>query len=169
MLEPREKVIEDFGLYFEQYGLPRILGRIYGLLMITDEHALGLDDMAEQLGISKASASTTARQLQAFTLIEKVSLPGDRRDYYRVALDEYAKYLRTSLEKSLGFAKLIERAARLEDLTPETHDKLERIAHVYEALIEMIGAFFDTYQFEAASRKTAAKLTSKPSRKKVKR
>ena len=87
MLEPREHVIEDFGLYFEQYGLQRILGRIYGLLLITDVPVLGLDDMAQQLGISKASASTSTRQLQAFTLIEKVGLPGDRRDYYRVSSD----------------------------------------------------------------------------------
>lgn len=166
MLNPRDKVIEEFGLYFEQYGLPRTLGRIYGLLMITDEPVLGLDDMAEQLNISKASASTTARQLQAFTLIEKVSLPGDRRDYYRVALDEYAKYLRTTLEKSLGFARLIERAAQLPDLTPETHDKLERIAHVYEALIETIGTFFDNYQFEDPNTPPASR-TARP--RKVKR
>ncbi len=151
MLEPREKVIEDFGLYFEQYGLPRILGRIYGLLLITDQPALGLDDMAEQLNISKASASTTARQLQAFTLIEKVSLPGDRRDYYRAygdAPDAHVNYLRSSISKSLEFSNLIERAAQLEDLTPESHNKLEQIAHLYEAFNAAIEAFFDQYQFE---------------------
>jgi DNA-binding transcriptional regulator GbsR (MarR family) len=151
VLPPREKVIEDFGLYFEQYGLPRILGRIYGLLLITDRPALGLDEMAEQLNISKASASTTARQLQIFTLIEKVSLPGDRRDYYRVygdSPDAHVNYLRNSLSKSLEFSGLIERAAQLEDLTRESHDKLEQIAHLYEAFNAAINAFFDQYQFE---------------------
>jgi DNA-binding transcriptional regulator GbsR (MarR family) len=168
VLEPREKVIEDFGLYFEQYGLQRILGRIYGLLLITDEPVLGLDAMAEQLGISKASASTTARQLQAFTLIEKVSLPGDRRDYYRVygnSPDAHVKYLRTSIEKSLEFSSLIERAAQLEDLTPESHNKLEQIAHLYEAFNATIAAFFDNYQFEPQD----AAPQQKPSLKRVKR
>ena len=167
MLEPREKVIEDFGLYFEQYGLPRILGRIYGLLMITDEAALGLDAMAEQLSISKASASTSARQLQAFTLIEKVSLPGDRRDYYRVAPDAHAKYLRTTLEKSLQFSSLIESAARIENLSPASHAKLEQIAHLYAALTETIRTFFENYQFEdpanaTAPQKPASQRTVKP-------
>jgi DNA-binding transcriptional regulator GbsR (MarR family) len=168
VLEPREKVIEDFGLYFEQYGLPRILGRIYGLLLITDEPVLGLDDMAEQLGISKASASTTARQLQAFTLIEKVSLPGDRRDYYRVygsSPDAHVNYLRNSIAKSLEFSSLIERAAQLEDLTPESHDKLEQIAHLYEAFNANISTFFESYQFEPED----AAPRQKPSSKKVKR
>jgi DNA-binding transcriptional regulator GbsR (MarR family) len=167
VLSPRDKLIEDFGLYFEQYGLPRILGRIYGLLMITDEAVLGLDAMAEQLNISKASASTTARQLQAFTLIEKVSLPGDRRDYYRVAPDAHAKYLRTTLEKSLQFSSLIESAARIENLSSESHAKLEQIKHLYEALTETIRTFFEHYQFEnpddpTASQKPAAQRTVKP-------
>jgi DNA-binding transcriptional regulator GbsR (MarR family) len=167
VLEPRDKVIEDFGLYFEQYGLPRILGRIYGLLLITDEPVLGLDDMAEQLGISKASASTTARQLQAFTLIEKVSLPGDRRDYYRVygnSPDAHVNYLRNSISKSLEFSRLVERAAQLEDLTPESHQKLEQITHLYEAFNATVNAFFDNYQFEPRDA-----TPQKPSLKKVKR
>jgi DNA-binding transcriptional regulator GbsR (MarR family) len=168
VLEPREKVIEDFGLYFEQYGLPRILGRIYGLLLITDEPALGLDEMAEQLNISKASASTTARQLQAFTLIEKVSLPGDRRDYYRVygdSPDAHVNYLRNSISKSLEFSSLIERAAQLEDLTLESHMKLEQIAHLYEAFNAAITAFFEGYQFEPQN----AVAQQKPAQRKVKR
>jgi DNA-binding transcriptional regulator GbsR (MarR family) len=149
VLEPREKVIEDFGLYFEQYGLPRILGRIYGLLLIAPEPVLGLDDMAAQLGISKASASTTARQLQMWKLIEKVSLPGDRRDYYRISPDAQIQYLRLSLESTLGFTRLIENAAQLEDLTPESRQKLERIEHIYEALAEIINDFFLSYRPEA--------------------
>lgn len=160
MLRPREQVIEDFGLYFEQYGLPRILGRIYGLLMITNDPVLGLDQMAEQLGISKASASTCARQLQTFTLIEKVSLPGNRRDYYRVSPDAHAKYLRTSLHKSLQFANLIQKAAQLRDLTPQARAKLERIEHLYEALTEIIEDFFSSYQpVQLAAH--AAKATTK--------
>ena len=145
MLEPREHVIEDFGLYFEQYGLQRILGRIYGLLLITDVPVLGLDDMAQQLSISKASASTSARQLQAFTLIEKVGLPGDRRDYYRVSSDAQIQYLRTSLEKSLRFSTLLHRASQLENLTPAAHDKLTQIEHLYESLNATISDFFDSY------------------------
>jgi DNA-binding transcriptional regulator GbsR (MarR family) len=148
VLSPREQVIEDFGLYFERYALPRIVGRIYGALMIADSPAVGLDQLVADLNISKASASTAVRQLHSFLLIEKVSLPGDRRDYYRVAPDAHVKYVQRTMTESLRFAQLIERATQLEDLTPAARLKLERLEHLYEALSANIQSFFETYDFD---------------------
>jgi DNA-binding transcriptional regulator GbsR (MarR family) len=152
MLSPREKVIEDFGLYLESYGLPRIVGRVYGALLITDELALGLDSLTEELGISKASASTAARQLHGFHLIEKVSLPGDRRDYYCVSPDAHVQYLQMSMDSTLRFVKLLQAAAHIGDLSPPARAKLERIEHLYEALAEEIEKFFKTYRFDPPTR-----------------
>jgi DNA-binding transcriptional regulator GbsR (MarR family) len=146
MLEPRDQSIKDFGMYFEQYGMPRILGRIYGLLMISDEPMLGLDQMAAQLSISKASVSTTVRQLQAFTLIEKVTIPGDRKDYYR-AVSNALEYLKTSMSGSIRLGKLIERAVQLEDMSGVTRQKLERLEHLFAAMVGAMQDFFDNYTF----------------------
>jgi hypothetical protein len=149
VVSPRAQVIENFGLYFESYGLARIVGRVYGALMIADEPVLGLDALTEQLGISKASASTAARQLHGFKLVEKVSLPGDRRDYYRVSPDAHISYMKLSIGSTLGFAKLIEAAAHIGDLSPPAKEKLERIEHLYEGFAAHIEAFFAGYTFEA--------------------
>lgn len=154
-------MIENFGLYLEQYGLPRILGRIYGLLMITDEPRLGLDQMAEQLSISKASASTSARQLQSFRMIEKVSIPGDRRDYYCVALDSHIKYLKLSLESALGMSKLCQEALKLEELSKDSRLKLERIEHLYDSIIKVIGEFWVNYEFKDSLLPKASKRKAK--------
>ncbi len=134
-------------MYFEQYGMSRILGRVYGLLMIADEAMLGLNQMAEQLGISKASVSTTVRQLQAFTLVEKVTVPGDRKDYYR-AVSNALEYLKTSMSSSIRLGKLIRRAAQLEDLSGVRQEKLERLEHLFSAMVAAMQDFFDNYTFE---------------------
>jgi DNA-binding transcriptional regulator GbsR (MarR family) len=147
MLKPRDQLIEDFGMYFEQYGMSRILGRVYGLLMIADEPMLGLDQMAEQLGISKASVSTTVRQLQAFNLVEKVTVPGDRKDYYRI-VSNALEYLKTSMSGSIRLGKLIQRAAQLEDLSGVKQQKLERLEHLFSAMVDAMQDFFDNYTFE---------------------
>jgi DNA-binding transcriptional regulator GbsR (MarR family) len=147
MLKPREQLIEDFGMYFEQYGMSRILGRIYGLLMIADEPMLGLDQMSQQLSISKASVSTTVRQLQAFTLVEKVTVPGDRKDYYRV-VSNALEYLKTSMSGSIRLGKLIQRASQLEDLSGVKQQNLERLEHLYAAMVAAMQDFFDNYTFE---------------------
>ena len=46
------------------------------------ERPLTLDEMAAMLLVSRASISTNARMSVAVGMVEHVSLPGDRRDYY---------------------------------------------------------------------------------------
>ncbi len=75
------RFIERLGLYFEEFGLPRIAGRLFGLLLVADT-PLSLDQVATMLHVSRASVSTNARLVVATGLVERVSLPGDRRDYY---------------------------------------------------------------------------------------
>src|SRR5512135_2888140 len=67
-------------------GFPRIAGRIFALLLVSEE-AVSLEEMAARLGASKASVSSDARALEQRGLAERVGRPGDRRDYYRVADD----------------------------------------------------------------------------------
>lgn len=78
------RFIEAMGLYFEDAGVPRIGGRLLGLLTLTDG-PLSLDQIAERLRVSRASVSTNARLLLSIGLAERASLPGDRRDYYTFA------------------------------------------------------------------------------------
>lgn len=78
------KFIERFGLLFEEDGLPRIAGRIFGLLLLS-QSPLAMDELAEQLQVSKASISTNARMLDRMGIAERTSKPGDRRTYYELS------------------------------------------------------------------------------------
>ena len=101
----RVEFVEVVGRLCQQLGLPRSIGQIYGLLYLSPE-ALSLDDIAAQLSISKASASTGTRQLAAWQAIRQVWVPGDRRDHFEAAgdlrelLDSiYRNYFKPKLEK----------------------------------------------------------------------
>ena len=75
------RFIESMGMYFESSGIPRIGGRILGLLMIA--HApLTADDIARILKISLASVSTNMRALTASGMIEKTSVLHHRTTYF---------------------------------------------------------------------------------------
>ncbi|HEU0054002.1 MAG TPA: MarR family transcriptional regulator [Longimicrobium sp.] len=89
--------IEHFARLLEQEGGPRIAGRMAALLLLTPG-ALPLDEIAERLRASKASASTNARLLEQWGLLERVSHPGDRRDYYRARADGVAHLMERRLE-----------------------------------------------------------------------
>jgi DNA-binding transcriptional regulator GbsR (MarR family) len=100
--------VESIGGYFAQYGLSAIAGRLMGLAMVTDR-PLSLDDMAGALGVSRASVSTNIRMIKAVAFVEQVSLPNDRRDYYRCSRDPWGASLRTNIVAADALADIAQR------------------------------------------------------------
>ncbi|EAU41382.1 hypothetical protein FP2506_01405 [Fulvimarina pelagi HTCC2506] len=82
--EARERFIERMGEHMEMEGLPRIAGRLFGLLLV-DPGTVSFSDLAERLGVSRGSISTNARLLEGKGLIERVAVDGERQDYFRLA------------------------------------------------------------------------------------
>src|SRR5688572_23164357 len=81
--------IDRMGLALESDGLPRIAGRIFGLLLLSED-CRSLDDLAGELRVSKGSVSTNARLLEQHGVLERNSRPSDRRDYYRIPPDLFS-------------------------------------------------------------------------------
>jgi DNA-binding MarR family transcriptional regulator len=131
--------VERIGLDWESEGLPRIAGRILGLLLVTPG-ACSLDDLADSLGVSKASVSTDARRLEQLGFLERASFAGDRRDYYRVAPDLGVRTLEIRLARLRQVRRLLSEAPRAAT-TPEVVarlDAFERL-HLYaEQAVEQV-------------------------------
>jgi DNA-binding MarR family transcriptional regulator len=92
-MSKEEWFIERVGVAAEADGLSRIAGRLFGALMLSEEPR-SLDELAEALQVSKASVSVEARRLLERGVFERVSRPGDRRDYYELAPDFFARLIR---------------------------------------------------------------------------
>ena len=90
--------IERMGLAAENDGLSRIAGRLFGALTLHNEPC-SLDDLAEELGVSKASISTEARRLVDRGVAERIGKPGDRRDYYSLTSHFFAQIIRFRLSR----------------------------------------------------------------------
>lgn len=103
-----QEFIESMGVWFEKYSLPRIGGRLLGLLIVTEQE-LSLDDFATTLHVSRASVSTNIRLVMATGLAELVTHPGDRRDYYRFASNAWERALLADIEGTLAFRRMAER------------------------------------------------------------
>lgn len=121
----------------ETDGLPRIAGRIFGLLLVTPGEC-SLDDMADALGVSKASISTDARRLEQLGIIVRTSRPGDRRDYYAIAPNALQQSLEIRTRAMRKFQELLRDADALPDATAEVRDRLEEWDTWYEAALEVI-------------------------------
>jgi DNA-binding transcriptional regulator GbsR (MarR family) len=107
-----ERFVERAGLHWENDGLPRIAGRIYGLMMITED-ALSLDEIADALGVSKASVSTDTRLLERLGFVERVSKPGDRKDYYQHTEGSFERAIAERIRRMHELESLIEAGREL--------------------------------------------------------
>ena|SRR5207249_8093606 len=82
----RRRFIEAGGHTTQSFGLGRIIGQIYALLYLSPV-PMCLEDIAVELAVSKASVSTTIRQLERWTAAKRVWMKGDRRDFYEAETD----------------------------------------------------------------------------------
>lgn len=82
----RWEMIDAGGRTVQSFGLNRLLGQIYTLLYLNAE-PLSLDDISQQLSVSKASVSIASRQLAGWGAIRQVWQRGDRKDYYMAERD----------------------------------------------------------------------------------
>ncbi|MBD5781465.1 transcriptional regulator [Pelagicoccus sp. NFK12] len=80
--ETRDAIIAYFVNAAQAFGIPKSIGEIYGLFFATDA-PLALDDVIEQLQISKGSASQGIRFLRSINALNLAYIPGDRRDHFK--------------------------------------------------------------------------------------
>jgi DNA-binding transcriptional regulator GbsR (MarR family) len=128
--------IEDIGLFFEQMGMPRMAGRILGLLLISDPPAQSITELGDKLHASKSSISMMARLLVENGLVERVASPVPRRDYYRFKPGGWVLYMRQWLELMTGLHDIAERGLNLmRSRPPELQERLQE-AHDLFSLVE---------------------------------
>lgn len=134
--------IELMGLMSQADGEPRIGGRMFGLLLV-EGRALTLNEFAQRLGISKASASTNARRLASRGVIEHVK-HGNRQDGYALVPDLYRQMSRTMTERFLLRAEELETMETLLPAGPSgAKERIHGLAQVFRISAETARQMFD--------------------------
>jgi len=143
MTTDQRELIEEFGLLYEEMGGTRMAGRVSAWLLLCDPPVQSLTEIAEGLGVSKAAASGAARLLVQGRLIERVSEPGQRGDFYRalpadpdgiIPLD-HVRRLHRLIER--GLASVADRDQSQSNYAL-MHDVLEFTAFIEAALPELL-------------------------------
>lgn len=88
----KQRFMEDVARLLTPWGVPPVAARLYGHLLLCPR-PVSLDEITEDLGISKSSASVAARLLESYTLARRHSEPGTKRALYAVA-DDYEAMIR---------------------------------------------------------------------------
>jgi DNA-binding transcriptional regulator GbsR (MarR family) len=125
MHEAATAFIEQMGLMGETLGFSRIAGRMVGAFLI-DPRARSLDEIAEELQVSKASVSTNARVLEQHGLLERHALPGDRRDFYRMSDHPWEQMFALARQRLAKMVQFFEQSiAQMPPQMEQTRARLE--------------------------------------------
>ena len=82
--EEKAQYIEEVGIALEGPGLPRMLSRVVGALLLADPPELSADRLAADLQASLGTISTSTRGLEEMGIVERVHKAGDRKQYFRL-------------------------------------------------------------------------------------
>jgi DNA-binding transcriptional regulator GbsR (MarR family) len=81
LTEVQRCFVEELGQVYARYGLALSFGRVFGLLLVSDE-PVSLDEIAVKLGMSKTGASVTARELERAGIARRLGMAGTKKILY---------------------------------------------------------------------------------------
>lgn len=135
------KFVENIALYYEGYGIPRIGGRMFGLLLVAGT-PLSAEQIAEVLQASRSSVSTNVRALIANGWVEKVTFPGNRTDYFQFSSTAWDSVMERRRQAFAPLQVIVTQAQKALPPDSPAHIQLadmmawtDLMMHHYEALL----------------------------------
>jgi DNA-binding transcriptional regulator GbsR (MarR family) len=127
----RQRFVEDVARLLIPWGVPPVAARLYGHLLLCPS-PVSLDQITEDLGISKSSASVAARLLESYTLARRHREPGTKRALYIVA-DDYEAMIRQQNQLLNALAEQLTAGTRIV-ASKEVNARLEKMAEFYRVM-----------------------------------
>lgn len=133
-----ESFIERIGLSAEADGLPRIAGRMLGFFVIHGG-PVSFTELADRLQVSRGSVSTNARLLESLGVIEKISLPGDRQNYYRLSEQPYVRLIEGYIKRQQSMEAVVKEVqTKIPNTMKDTRTRLRELHAFYKTAAEQL-------------------------------
>ncbi len=144
--------VEDIALFFEQMGLPRMGGRVLGVLLISDPEIQSLTGLAEALQASKSAISSATRLLLEADLIERVPGPVTRQEYFRFRDDGWARFMRQRFELMGSLHQITERGlALMQEKSADLQTRLKTAHDMFSFMEDHYGEWLQQWREQKAA------------------
>lgn len=121
--EAKQQFISSWGAFGTHWGINRTMAQIHALLLISPD-PLTQDDIMEELNISRGNTNMNIRELIDWGLVERVLLPGERKEYFSAEKDIW-KVVRQIVKerKKRELEPMLKLLDQLEDVEGDKRDK----------------------------------------------
>jgi HTH-type transcriptional regulator, glycine betaine synthesis regulator len=149
--QARDHFIQGMSRVTHFWGFPKAMGAIYGAIYLSPT-AVSLDELVEQVGVSKGAISTNVRMLERLNMVHRQVQVGDRKDYYTAEVDfwkvmksimqereknEFALALRT-VGESLDMVNLAESSPESVEMTVFYQERLRSMKGFFDQLDSLV-------------------------------
>jgi DNA-binding transcriptional regulator GbsR (MarR family) len=123
LAEAKLQFIQSWGSLATQWGINKTMAQVHALLMSTPG-PLNQDDIMEQLDISRGNVNMNIRELINWGLVERIILPGERKEYFTAEKDIWKVAKQVIKErKKRELDPLIKMLDQLQNIEGDKRDK----------------------------------------------
>jgi DNA-binding transcriptional regulator GbsR (MarR family) len=97
--EAKNKFVQTWGALGSQWGINKTMAQIHALLMVSSE-AISMEEIMEELQISRGNASMNIRALMDWGIVYKEYKAGERREFFTAEKDLDELAVKISRERS---------------------------------------------------------------------
>ena len=170
--QARQHTVQGLSHISQFWGFSKGMGAIYGAIYLSPT-ALSLDELVEQVGITKGAISTNVRQLERLGLVHKQVRLGERRDFYTAETDfwmivknilnereksEFDRAIRTVGESADMVRAAGELSEEEAELAAFTLERLQNLADFFKSLDNLVATVIALENLRAG---TLGRLTGK--------
>ena len=121
--EAKQQFIASWGAFGTHWGINRTMAQIHALLLINPE-SLSQDEIMEELSISRGNVNMNIRELINWGLVERVIIPGERREFFSAEKDIW-KVVRLIVKerKKRELEPMLKLLDQLEEVEGDKRDK----------------------------------------------
>jgi DNA-binding transcriptional regulator GbsR (MarR family) len=121
--EAKQQFISSWGAFGTHWGINRTMAQIHALLLISPD-PMTQDDIMEDLNISRGNTNMNIRELINWGLVERVILPGERKEYFTAEKDIWKVVKQIVKErKKRELEPMMQLLDKLEDVEGDKKDK----------------------------------------------
>ena len=133
LTEAKQQFISNWGAYGTHWGINRTMAQIHALLLVSPD-PLTQDNIMEELNISRGNTNMNIRELINWGLVDRVILPGERKEYFSAEKDIWKVVKQIVKErKKRELEPMLQLLDRLEEVEGDKRDK-----HV-KTFVEIVG------------------------------
>lgn len=138
--EAKNKFIQTWGALGSQWGINKTMAQIHALLMVSHE-PVSMEDIMEELQISRGNASMNLRSLMDWGIVYKEYKAGERREFFIAEKDLDELAVKISKERSKReirpALKVLKEVSSIEaDATAEERHFVDQTTKLYNFVLQ---------------------------------